>query len=279
MDHLNEKVILEVLGSEESNKIVGFEIHQEIDSTNQQLLNHARQGQRGPWVVLAEHQTMGRGRHGNTWVSPFASGVCLSLLWTFKGKTQHRMGLSLVVGISVIEALEKCGVTGLGLKWPNDLYWSERKLGGILIEFVERAGNPTQCIIGIGLNVCMSPSFEFSIDQPWIDLTTIGWKPIPRNHLVGLVLLGLLRTMRHFEVEGFSFFSETWKKYDVLKGNPVIVRTTHSRSIEGMCLGIDSEGAIQVRCEQENYTFTSGEVRLAVSREKRRGAGRAPAPK
>ncbi|MGL5974056.1 MAG: biotin--[acetyl-CoA-carboxylase] ligase, partial [Aeromonas sobria] len=110
-----------------------------IDSTNQYLLERVSRLQSGE-SCLAECQTAGRGRRGKPWVSPFGCQLILSMYWRLEQGMAAAMGLSLAVGVAVVQALESLGYQGVELKWPNDLYYQGRKLAGILVEMSGSAG-------------------------------------------------------------------------------------------------------------------------------------------
>jgi len=103
------------------------EVLPEIDSSNSELMRRARQGQTDPTLLVAESQTAGRGRMGRVWQSQPGDSLTFSLSLPFAPKDWS--GLSLAVGLSLAESLHP----DIRLKWPNDLWWQERKLGGILI--------------------------------------------------------------------------------------------------------------------------------------------------
>lgn len=150
-----------------------IEILMTIDSTNSQLMRRFQEGGPDSLVVLAEKQTAGRGRRGRVWQSPFASSIYLTLGWTFTEGVAAIEGLSLVVGLKVLEVLQRFGASDLQLKWPNDVYWQQRKLAGILIEVQGDPAGVCQVAIGIGINVNLQETQNTLIDQPWVDLHTI----------------------------------------------------------------------------------------------------------
>ena len=109
-----------------------IEILPEIDSTNTELMRRSRAGRTEPVLLLAERQTAGRGRLGRDWRSDVDGSAASSLTFSLGLALAPAdwSGLSLVAGIAVAEALDP----RIGLKWPNDLWWQDRKLGGILVE-------------------------------------------------------------------------------------------------------------------------------------------------
>jgi BirA family biotin operon repressor/biotin-[acetyl-CoA-carboxylase] ligase len=122
----------------------------EIDSTNRYALDAARAGEPAGLVVVADHQTAGRGRLGRTWTAPPGASLLVSAL--LRPPTQLATRAGLAGGLALAEAVE--AVTGVqpGLKWPNDLMVGERKLAGILAEAQLDAAGPA-VVVGIGCNV------------------------------------------------------------------------------------------------------------------------------
>ncbi len=111
----------------------------EVDSTNSRLLGNAPPPPGQADACLSELQHAGRGRRGRRWIAPFGAGVALSVAWTFSDGAGALAALSLGVGVAVARALERAGARGVTLKWPNDIWLRDRKLGGVLIEHLGRA--------------------------------------------------------------------------------------------------------------------------------------------
>ncbi len=266
LDLLDEDKIWAALHPTEVGALRSLEVHLTLDSTSRYLLDYARQGGRGPCACLAEYQTMGRGRRGDKWVSPFASGLCLSLLWPFERNPSHLAGLSLAVGVTIAEALEAFGVDGVGVKWPNDLHWSGRKLAGVLIELVGKGGSPTHCVIGVGLNVRVpeaAAQARDTIDQPWVDLAATGCALLSRNHLAALLLARLMGALRRFDVAGFTPFLPAWRRRDVLAGRSLMVQQADGQLVRGVGGGVNEGGALVLADDGRTHLITSGQVRIA----------------
>lgn len=232
-------------------QLTQLEILQSVDSTNRYLSDqsHLPSGT----AVFSEQQTAGKGRLGRTWISPFGCNIYLSLLWQFPIGTDLS-GLSLAVGVAVIQALENYGLSHIGLKWPNDIVYAQRKLGGILVEI--KAG---KLIIGIGLNVQMPNMLETDITQPWIDIRTISQQTPKRNRLAGLVLRELLLMLPIFQIKGLPPFYQEWPRMDVLYGQEVNIQTTQGMQ-QGIAQGIDVKGNLKILINGELKSFHSGEI-------------------
>lgn len=240
-----------------------IEVHTQVDSTNRQALLRAQEGARSGHAVLAEHQLAGRGRRGRVWVSPFASNLYLSVVWGFDSGAGALEGLSLVVGVAIARALSTMGVVDVGLKWPNDVYWQGRKLGGILLEMVGDAAGHCQVVVGVGINVNMPRQAEQQIDQPWCDLSTICGHKVSRNQLASEVLSHLLPVLSQFERDGFSAFRAEWSALDCIVGRPVVLHMGE-RMLLGTAAGVGDTGALAIDTDSGRQWFHGGEVSVRL---------------
>ena len=168
LELLSAQQIKESLSLKTLSLLSKLEIHPQIQSTNTYLAECAKTVQSGR-VCFAESQTAGRGRRGRQWVSPFGSNLYLSILWQFDNGFAAISGLSLAIGVAVVRALSEIGINEIGLKWPNDIYWQHKKLGGILIEVSGESSGECHAIIGLGLNLYLPEKETTGITQPWTD--------------------------------------------------------------------------------------------------------------
>jgi len=242
--------------------IARLEIADDIDSTNAHLLAAGHAGAPSGTLCLAERQSAGRGRRGRTWVSPYGANLYLSLLWRFPQGPGHLGGLSLAAGAALAQALETAGVVDIGLKWPNDLLWRRRKLGGLLIEVAAEAQGPSLAVVGLGLNTRLRGAQIQAIDQPWVDLDEIlGPQGYGRNRLCALAAEALIMTLERYGREGLAPFLPLWERYDRYRGEVVEIRLGEQRII-GTQAGITTEGALRLEVAGASLTFTAGEVSL-----------------
>lgn len=265
IDLLNHEQIRAGLSDQVNTHCNLIEIMPEIDSTNRYLMRMAGQGCPSGAVCLAERQTEGRGRHGKTWVSPFAANVYLSLLWRFSCSPMELGSLSLAVGTAAARAISSLGVDGIGLKWPNDLIWNGRKLGGVLLELTGETSGPCVVVIGIGINVHMPEKEGEKIEQPWVDISTLaGGVSISRNRLVSTLLDELVSTLKTFPDTGCKKLLDEWRKWDVVTGKTVKL-TLPDRQYSGMVVGVDDDGMLLLELDGRVEKFSSGEVSLRVA--------------
>ena len=193
-------------------------------------------------LCVTREQTQGKGQHGREWLSQKDGSILLSIRQTF-GIDINLSGLSLVVGLAIIKALEKeCKVDGFKIKWPNDIYFREAKLAGILLENNIQEGSQS-VIIGVGVNYHLDQ--EMNCDNPWIDLSKIC-KKIPGIHeLTASIINSILSMSSHFKLNGLSDLLLQWDKYDMLKGAK-LKSIELGRSFEGEVQGISDQGALKV---------------------------------
>jgi BirA family transcriptional regulator, biotin operon repressor / biotin---[acetyl-CoA-carboxylase] ligase len=219
-----------------------------------------------PCLLVAEHQTAGRGRLGRTWKS--VPGASLTFSLALPMRMADWSGLSLAVGVAIADALEPDAVPGvprIGLKWPNDLWLMHApgagvKLGGILIETVA-AGAQRLAVIGIGLNV-------MPLEQPEAGTTEFGslqeFEPqTTAPALLERVALPLVKALKLFEREGFMAFAERYAARDLLRGQPI--RTTLADVPEGVAQGVSNDGALLVQTGAGLQRISSGEVSVRLN--------------
>ncbi len=241
-----------------------LEIHDSIASTNEHLMLQSPVDVSSGHVCLAERQTMGRGRRGREWISPYGNNIYLSLLWRFPLAPIELSGLSLAAGLAVVRALNQLGVTEIGLKWPNDVLWRERKLAGLLLEVTGESEGPSQVVLGIGLNTLLSNQQASRIDQPWIDLASIpSGKGIERNQLAAELIHQLTNALECFETEGLMPLLAEWQQQD-LYHNKIVSLRMGERTIVGKHVGIDKNGALLLLHAGEVKAYYAGEVSLRL---------------
>lgn len=249
---LSAEKIINVIDLSNNSRVAKLEIFETIDSTNQYLLDRAKTGPSG-WICLAEQQTAGRGRRGRVWFSARGTSIMCSMLWRFSKEWLDVSGLSIAVGVMVMQALRNYGVPiGIQLKWPNDVLFTGRKLVGILLE---RRGE--NIVIGFGLNV----NLPTPLDAGRIDLAEIIGQPITeRNFLTGLILNELLKRLPEYQTQGLLAFIDEWRQHDFLAGKEVTV-CTPEKIILGKVQGINEHGELLVLDEmQAIQRFCYGEV-------------------
>lgn len=190
-------------------------VEESVPSTNDLLLKMLAdsKGDLPKTIVTADMQTSGKGRQGKTWIS-VPGNISVSIYWPFECTHEKLYGLSLVVGIVVARVLQKTGLNDVQLKWPNDIYWHNQKLGGILIETKHNKAGIIDAIIGIGLNIVPMDNKVEQIDQKFVSLETALQHSVDRNQILAQILIELNVALTQFMQEGFSAFTAEWQKLD-----------------------------------------------------------------
>lgn len=238
---------------------LSVEVLPDIDSTNAELMRRARAGRTEPVVLTALRQSAGRGRLGRPWVT--LPGASLAVSVGLPLAPTDWSGLSLAVGVAAAEALHPA----VQLKWPNDLCWQGRKLGGILIETANLAGAATAgryCVVGIGLNLATP---ELPADAPPNALPPTGLDAVLAAHglphldggaWLATVVPAVLSAVQTFEREGFAPWVDRYGTRDALRGLPVRL----SDGTEGTADGVDADGALRVHTHAGLRRVQQGEV-------------------
>lgn len=241
---------------------VELRVLDEVDSTNAEIIRHRpATGARVP-VCLADSQTAGRGRRGREWLSPKGKNLYISFGLTCRGGFALLDGLSLVFGVAVAEALERAGLGGVRLKWPNDIVVEGSKLAGILVELQgELQEGVVQVVAGIGLNVHMTEAT--GVDQAWTSLTKtkpdVDWQ---RNRLAAELIESVLAVTERFAADGFAPFRSRWQDRDLFLDQSLV---TTAGDWSGVGRGIDSAGNYLIETGDGIRTVRAGEISLRVS--------------
>lgn len=232
-----------------------------IDSTNNYLLNKTEYN--GSYAVFAEQQTAGRGQFDRTWYSNFGQNIALSLLWKFSNPLSKLVGLTLVVGIAVVKALEEYGLKEIQLKWPNDIIHEGKKLGGILIESQCMGTKTQKMVIGIGLNLYNPSNLSFFNNQAITSVFLLQNSRPRRNLLAVLILKKLLHTLVEFNIKDFDYFMPDWQRFDYL-ADKVITIQNPSHFMAGIARGINTQCQLCVQIKNKLFYFNSGEIRVKL---------------
>ena len=244
-----------------------LEVLFEVDSTNSRLLAASPPPTGLADVCLCEIQSAGRGRRGRLWVSPFGASIAMSLAWTFREGARVKPALSLAVGVAISRALDRTGARNVRLKWPNDVWLADRKIGGVLVELKAEADGAAQVVIGIGLNLRLSAEARRAIEAGGTRAAALQDAcptPLSRNTLAAALLEELLSMLGGFEAEGFAPFRAEWLALDALGGRAARVLGAQG-GIAGIARGVDVDGALLLEDGGRLHRFVSGEVSLRLS--------------
>lgn len=258
---------------------ISIEVLPEVGSTNTHLMQQGRLLTKAgeplrPCVAVAWQQTAGRGRHGRVWQArsgeslTLSIGVPMRLDWAQPGAS----ALSLAAGVAIGEALRGALPSlPVQLKWPNDLWVDNRKLGGLLIEVAHLESNAADAshawlVLGLGLNLSGTPQ---DLSHERCDLHALGHVCTP-GMVMQWVVPALLTAFQQFERDGFAAFQARYAAFDALKGRPVqlwdstdgqAVRADQTPRSAGMAQGVNANGALLVAdASGAVQAWTQGEV-------------------
>ncbi len=251
--------------------VIGFS---EIGSTNTEAARRAREGSPAGLLVVAEHQTAGKGRMGRTWTSPPGSGLCFSLVVHPVSPRQHWPLLSLLTSVAVARSIEDmaAGLEGarrplrVDLKWPNDVLLSGRKVAGILIETAEIPTGEGAAVIGVGVNVGMD-SVPPGMEQSAASLSREAGVMVPRRPF-------LVSFLRHFQEEYLLFergdrqaVLDHWKACSSM-WNGVRVRMSEGGAWrEATTCGLSDFGTLRVRLpDGSERTLVAADVSIVIDK-------------
>jgi BirA family biotin operon repressor/biotin-[acetyl-CoA-carboxylase] ligase len=245
---LDAAALRAALKAETVGRLASLEVFTELDSTNRHLLRVPPPAGKLD-VCVAEFQTDGRGRRGRRWSTPLGAGICLSVGWQFAETPAELGALTLAVGVVVRRVLERVAGLTIALKWPNDIVFDERKLGGILLELKVEAQGSSHVVAGVGLNVALPPDLLSDLSD-WprgaIDLkSALGREPPPRLALVAALVDDLDMLLADYSATGFAAYRAEWRSGDYLRGRAVRLDET-AGAITGTAIGIDDDGALLI---------------------------------
>jgi BirA family transcriptional regulator, biotin operon repressor / biotin---[acetyl-CoA-carboxylase] ligase len=237
---------------------VAVEVVAQTGSTNADLLARAPHLNEAV-LLVAEHQTAGRGRAGRSWLSEPGNSLTFSLAWRFEDGLRGLAGLPLAIGVALAETLGRLGQP-VQLKWPNDVLKDGDKLAGILAETQALPSGAAWTIVGIGLNLVMPDALEERIGRsaaamPWL-------ARMDRDELLAALLDGLADALSLFARQGFTAFAARWNVLHAWQGRPVVLLDRGEVQHEGLAAGVDDTGRLLLDTAGGRITIVAGDVSL-----------------
>jgi BirA family biotin operon repressor/biotin-[acetyl-CoA-carboxylase] ligase len=222
------------------------EVLLELDSSNSELMRRARAGHLESTLLVVERQTAGRGRLGRIWQSQPGDSLTFSLSLSLA--PQDWSGLSLAVGLSLAESLHP----DVKLKWPNDLWLEDRKLGGILVEAASMGGR-SQVVVGVGLNI--RPRQADGLSTPPAALSEL-LPELTAPACLARIASPLIQALLRFETQGFAPLQAAFEARDTLKGRQVHT----SDGQQGLAMGVGPNGALRIQTDDLVHDIVSSEI-------------------
>ena len=243
MKQLNKDIILANLPKNR----VNLDIYDEIDSTNEFLKKNKQSSEFS--LVISEKQTDGKGRHGRKWHSPKRGNIYMSI----STKNTFKSGpLSLISGVICSKVLADVSKTNnIGLKWPNDLVFNNKKVGGILVE-KDIFANETKTIIGIGINLKISGEESW-----WGDLSELKIDD-HRNEIISKITSGVINSYDNNYIDWVS----DWEKLCIHLSSQVKIQNLNEISKNGVFVGIEDDGSALIKTESGIESYKSSEISI-----------------
>ena len=248
-----------------------------IDSTNNRAIELVHSGADAGVIIIANQQTAGRGRAGNTWLSPANSGLYLSFIIKPKSEIKDLSVITLITGVAVVRAVQNCLGIKIGLKWVNDLILENKKIGGILIEYISPKLNGNELsetkdnsnnslngylVIGMGLNL-YTPSEKIPADleskiiylDSCIALMAVS---IDRNKLTASLTNELEIVLESMSLR-LPELLDQWRAYSITLGEEILANVGGNK-IAGQAIDITDKGELIVKTLNGKVTLPAGEI-------------------
>lgn len=240
-----------------------IEVVEAADSTNAEVISRALAGDETSapdgLVLVADHQTAGRGRLDRTWTSPPGTSVTFSLLLRPDAPTRAWPWLPLLTGYAVDKALKASGLEA-GVKWPNDVIVGDKKVAGILVERIETPAGPA-AVIGVGINVGLRAD-ELPVPTATSIEIELG-RPVDRTDVLVEVLNAIREAVDAWEMGGDDSgmrLHESYTSACVTVGQDVRVDLPDGTALEGRAVEIDPAGQLVVESGGEKHAVAAGDV-------------------
>lgn len=230
----------------------------DVSSTNDIAQRYAQHGAPEGRVVIADAQTAGRGRRGRTWASPPGAGLYVSIVLRPAGAVASL--LTLAAGVAIADGLKAS--TGLQpvLKWPNDVWIGQRKLGGILAEAGSSPRGVDYVVLGFGINV-LRASYPPDVAARAISLEEELGRPVDRGLVLAECLVELSARYEQLRLGQSAGVLAAWRA----AAQPMLrrhVEWDHSGDVRtGVAVDVDETGALIVDTPAGRERIIAGEVR------------------
>ena len=233
---------------------ITFVLLEEVDSTNLYAKLHSHLMQDNVILaIIAREQTSGKGRYDKKWISKKDESITMSFLFPLKNY-QHPAHLTQILAYSAAELFNEMKL-GIKIKWPNDLFVENRKMGGILMETVNDS-----IILGIGLNINQTVDDLENIDQPSTSFfieTTHNLYVEEAAKVLAKIFLGNLNKLLN---SGFAFFKNQINEHFLIKKSALWSNDVHIK--QGIILGIDDYGCLIFEEENKKNTYSYGSLNI-----------------
>ena len=244
MNELNKDIILKDLPS----KRLNLHIYDEIDSTNDEAKRI--EGIKDFHIFITEKQTKGRGRHGKKWSSPNSGNIYMTI--STSQNTSQMNPISLISGLICKKAIDKLiRKPSIMLKWPNDILFNDKKIGGILVETEINKEN-IKTIIGIGINLNINKEESW-----WGDLSRFALES-KRNELINLILTEFLNIFDN----SYDNWLDDWKKSCMHINKEIEIFDEEHLKKKAIFKDIDAQGNAIIETKEGEEVIATGQISI-----------------
>ena len=244
MNELNKDIILKDLPSKRFN----LHIYDEIDSTNDEAKRI--EGIKDFHIFITEKQTKGRGRHGKKWSSPNSGNIYMTI--STNQNTSQINPISLISGLICKKAIDKLiRKPSIMLKWPNDILFNDKKIGGILVETEINKEN-IKTIIGIGINLNINKEESW-----WGDLSRFALES-KRNELINLILTEFLNIFDN----SYDNWLDDWKKSCMHINKEIEIFDGEHLQKKAIFKDIDAQGNAIIETKDVEEVISTGQISI-----------------
>ncbi len=226
-------------------------------STNDDLVLGAAHGAGDGAVLVADHQTGGRGRQGRIWEAPEKSSLLVSILLRPDLEPDRLHLLTTAVGVAAAEAVDEVAGVAAQLKWPNDLVVDDRKLAGILAEGVWAGDRLDAVVVGLGVNVAWGDGFPPELADQAVALDQLTDRPVARAELLVALLLRLEVLLA--DLDGGALL-DRWRARAATLGREVRVELVSGGVVEGTAVDLTPDGHLVVDTATGSREVVAGDV-------------------
>lgn len=246
-------------------QLIGHKVFhfKEIDSTNNYAKKIANEGCSHGTIVIAEKQTLGRGRVGREWKSHNSEGLWFSIILRPDLEPENVQIVTLAASVAVVEGILEAEGIVCGIKWPNDIIINNSKLGGILTELSAEPGHVNHVVVGIGININQDPStFEDEIKNKATSLKIHMGKPVSRVKILGKIMTRFEEIYIIMLQGNTQEIIDRWNKYSVTLGKDVKI-TIKDLEYTGLAQSIALDGKLIVKCNDGVLReISAGEIQV-----------------
>jgi len=259
-----DRLLPEMIKKDLKTSLIGQNViyYDEIESTNLIAKQLAADDVQEGTIVIAENQTKGRGRLQRSWLSEPYKNILMSIVFRPRISPNRIFFLTMLISLAIVKAISHVLRLEARIKWPNDIYIKNCKVGGILTEFTAEHDQVNYVVVGIGLNVNFNPLPGSEMLENATSLHIQFGKNISRIKLLNSILQEIEKGYSLLQENKFLQIRKQWNSFSLIKGKRVkIIYPDHSE--EGIAESVDEDGYLILKDDNGNKKkIVCGDVSL-----------------